>query len=173
VGPCTLEKNIEIANLIREHQAGVWRYLRFLGCSPDQADDLSQATFLAFLQREPFEQFSRAATAAYLRRTAKNFFLKSVRKTVPERDWIQGEEAEEIWGDFARDDEGRSSLQALVQCLELLDGRLRKALDLRYREFRSRKELASALEMSQDGVKSLLQRAKEILKVCVEKRLRA
>ena len=29
-------------DLIRRHQSGVWRYLRFLGCPPELADDLTQ-----------------------------------------------------------------------------------------------------------------------------------
>jgi len=29
------------AEIIETHQAGVWRYLRFLGCDEAQADDLT------------------------------------------------------------------------------------------------------------------------------------
>jgi DNA-directed RNA polymerase specialized sigma24 family protein len=35
-----------IASLVREHQLEVWRYLRYLGASPDLADDLAQETFV-------------------------------------------------------------------------------------------------------------------------------
>lgn len=51
--------------LIEAHQAGIWRYLRALGCDASQAEDLTQETFLAVLQK-PFQDYNPAATAAYL-----------------------------------------------------------------------------------------------------------
>ena len=66
--------------LIETHQAGVWRYLRALGCQPAQADDLTQETFLAVL-RKPFEYRGREAAAAYLRRVARRQWLMSARKS--------------------------------------------------------------------------------------------
>ena len=42
---------LDAAQLIREHQAGVWRYLRVLGCSRELAEDLTQETFLAVLEQ--------------------------------------------------------------------------------------------------------------------------
>ena len=39
--------------LVRRHQVGVWRYLRFLGCPPELADDLAQDTFLALMRHPP------------------------------------------------------------------------------------------------------------------------
>lgn len=44
------DRQADMAGLVRAHQAGVWRYLRFLGCHPDEADDLTQETFLALKQ---------------------------------------------------------------------------------------------------------------------------
>ena len=44
---------LDVARLVREHQAGVWRYLRVLGCPATEAEDLTQETFLAVLTR-PF-----------------------------------------------------------------------------------------------------------------------
>ena len=32
-------------DVTEEHQAGVWRYLRYVGCEPPEADDLTQDTF--------------------------------------------------------------------------------------------------------------------------------
>ena len=65
--------------LIEEHQAGVWRYLRALGCEASQAEDLTQEVFIAVLQR-PFQDYNSAATAAYLRRTAYNMFISDQRR---------------------------------------------------------------------------------------------
>ena len=48
------ERQTQLADLVRQHQAGVWRYLRFLGCDRPLADDLTQETFLAVLET-PFD----------------------------------------------------------------------------------------------------------------------
>src|SRR5262245_33338528 len=66
--------------LIETHQVGVWRYLRALGCESALAEDLTQETFLAVLQN-PFQELSRSATAAYLRKTAHNLFVSHCRRS--------------------------------------------------------------------------------------------
>ena len=40
--------------LIQTYQAGIWRYLRALGCDSAQAEDITQETFLNVLQK-PFQ----------------------------------------------------------------------------------------------------------------------
>ena len=67
------------AELIEAYQRGLWRYLRFLGCSDGEADDLVQETFLAAL-RNPFEQRGKAQTGAFLRRVARNQYLMLLRR---------------------------------------------------------------------------------------------
>src|SRR5437867_2915957 len=72
-------RDFDVARLVRDHQAGLWRYLRVLGCTASQAEDLTQETFLAVLQK-PFQEFSTRATAAYLRQVARNLFISSRRR---------------------------------------------------------------------------------------------
>ena len=60
------------AQIVKEHQAGVWRYLRALGCDSQQADDFTQETFLKVLTK-PFDDYNPAATAAYLRRVLTTY----------------------------------------------------------------------------------------------------
>lgn len=74
----TVDKRVDFEALIHTHQAGVWRYLRFLGASRTEADDLAQETFVAVWQ-SGFVQYSDAATAAYLRTTARSRFLMMLR----------------------------------------------------------------------------------------------
>ncbi len=71
---------MDLVELIACHQAGVWRYLRALGCDACSADDLTQETFLEVLKR-PFEQYNQQATAAYLRRVAHNLFITLRRRS--------------------------------------------------------------------------------------------
>ena len=55
--------------IIRRHQRGVWRFLRWLGADPALADDLLQEAFLLLLQRPPVDRREQAI-AAWLRTTA-------------------------------------------------------------------------------------------------------
>jgi RNA polymerase sigma-70 factor (ECF subfamily) len=161
---------VDAARLIREHQAGIWRYLRVLGCSPELAEDLTQETFLSVLQK-PFEDLGPAATAAYLRQVAKNLFLSVQRKSGR---FVQVDDVEEIdatWARWAGQDEGEALLAALQECLEGLTDRARTALDLRFREQKSRQEIAAAVELSEDGTKNMMQRAKQQLRECIERKL--
>src|SRR5688572_23610575 len=78
-GPTTPATAFDPVRLIEHHQPGVWRYLRALGCEPTLAEDLTQDTFLAVLQK-PFQDYNPAATAAYLRRVAYNLFISYQRR---------------------------------------------------------------------------------------------
>lgn len=160
---------MSIAELVRRHQAGVWRYLRYLGCDPPLADDLTQDTFLAVI-RKPFEQRSEAATVAYLRIVARNQYLMALRRErrAPTREDL--EIAEQVWIELAGES-GDEYLVSLDLCLAELNGKTRQAIDLRYREGLSRSAIAIALEMSDDGVKTLLRRARDLLRRCILRRL--
>lgn len=157
---------LSAAELVREHQAGVWRYLRFLGCQDSQCDDLTQETFLAVL-RKPLDQRSPRATAAYLRTVARNKLLMSLRKAGREPANGFLEAAEDVWAKLA-DDGGGAYLDALDDCLTELTDRVRRAVEMRYRDGSSRQEMAAELEMTEQGIKTLLRRAREQLRRCVE-----
>jgi RNA polymerase sigma-70 factor (ECF subfamily) len=158
------------AELVQRHQAAVWRYLRYLGCSETQADELAQETFLAVLEK-PFEQRCNAATAAYLRTVARNRFLAVMRKEKHGSTAADLEIAEQVWSQTpgAGTDE---YLDSLDDCLRELTDRARRAIELRYRDDRSRRDIAAALEMTEDGVKTLLRRTREVLRECVERKVK-
>jgi len=160
--------------LVSAHQAGIWRYLRFLGADETEADDLTQETFLAVL-RQPFEDRGPPATSSYLRTVARNLFLMAVRKSGRDPA-LRGpaladlDLAEEVWAKRASDG-GNAYLDALGDCLQALAGRAREAVEMQYRDERSRGEIALALEMTEDGIKTLLRRTRETLRRCVERKL--
>ncbi|HXT58818.1 MAG TPA: RNA polymerase sigma factor [Pirellulales bacterium] len=165
----TIKRPSDFAELVRTHQPGVWRYLRFLGAGEAQADDLTQETFLS-VYRKPFVEQSPAAAAAYLRTVARRQLLMSLRKAKRRPVLENLELADEVWSRLAGDD-GGGYLDALRECLESLEGRAREAIELRYRDDRSRTEIGQLLEIGEDGVKSLLRRTRELLRRCVEKRI--
>jgi RNA polymerase sigma-70 factor (ECF subfamily) len=167
---------LDLADLASGHRLGVWRYLRFLGCDDAVADDLTQETFLA-VARGTINGGPVRDVSAYLRGVARNLFIKHVRRSrrepaVEELDIIQAAEAEEIWRQFAGDDGGESWIAALRDCVERLTGRSREAIDLCYREDLSREQIARRLDMTPDGVKTLLRRTRQLLRGCVERKVR-
>lgn len=163
----TLPANVDLAELIRRHQATVWRYLRFLGCEPSLADDLTQETFLA-AWRSRLEDTSPAGTGAYLRKVAKNQFLMAMRRQRREVSLEDMERANAVWQAWCPDDRPDAYFDALAECSQSINGRARQAIDLRYRDNASRAEMARRLELSEDGVKSLLRRTRELLRQCVQ-----
>jgi RNA polymerase sigma-70 factor (ECF subfamily) len=156
--------------LIQTYQAGVWRYLRALGCEAALADDLTQDTFLALLQR-PFQDVSPAATSAYLRKTALNLLISHQRRSGRVRAMEHIEQLDQQWLRWAGDDEGETTLSHLRDCLSRLTARARQALELRFRSDCSRTEIATVLGITEHGAKNLMQRAKQQLRECVERKL--
>ena len=158
------------AQLIEKYQVGVWRYLRALGCDPALADDVTQETFLSVLQH-PFTDFGPAATAAYLRKVAHNQLISSQRKVGKVIAVADIEEFDRAWEQWAGNDDGEAMVEALRECLQELTPRARLALDMRFRMRESRASIAAALGISEHGAKNLMQRAKQVLRKCIEGRV--
>lgn len=153
--------------LIHDHQVGIWRYLRALGCTPEQAEDFTQETFLAVLEK-PFQEYSPQATRAYLRRVAYNIFITSRRRSGRVVTVEDVEQYDSDWTRWAGQDDGEALLDALRECFGLLSQRAQLALGMRFRQRSSRGEIATALSMTEHGAKNLMQRAKKRLRDCVE-----
>jgi RNA polymerase sigma-70 factor (ECF subfamily) len=156
--------------LIQTYQAGVWRYLRVLGCELALADDLTQETFLAVLQR-PFQDVNPAATSAYLRKTALNMLISHERRAGRVRAVENVELLDQTWTRWAGDDDGEAALNHLRDCLTRLTSRARLALEMRFHGEHTRAEIAAALEITEHGAKNLMQRAKQQLRECIERKL--
>lgn len=161
----------DIESLVRAHQTGIWRYLRALGCSAAEAEDLTQETFLEVLRR-PFEQRNEKSSAAYLRLVARHQMLMVRRKGGREVGLAEVEGIDAEWNEYAGDDGGGLKVEALKECLKGLDERERRALELRYKDDLPREEIGRALDLSDGGVKNLMERARDKLKRCMERRLK-
>lgn len=166
--------SFDAARLIADHQAGVWRYLRVLGCDSALAEDLTQETFLAVLER-PFKELSPAATAAYLRTIAHNLYVshyRRQRKVTSTDDLARLDELLQDWSRFTTQDQGETVLEHLKKCFQSLTERARRALELRFGKNASRQEIAADLKLTEDGAKNLMQRAKQQLRTCIETQLK-
>ncbi len=162
--------------LIKAHQAELYRYARYMGAAPTEAEDLVQETFLTSLKVVlPAETANLRVRAAWLRGVLRNLFLRHCRRTrrAPVRvDSELLDRAENVWKEeFLREGDGFDYLEALRKCLADQPERYRAALDMQYRDRRSRAQIGSALEMTEDGVKSLLRRIRAALADCVRRRL--
>ena len=156
--------------VVRAHQATVWRFLRFLGCPADAAEDLTQETLLALLDGN-VEDRGPVELDRWLRAVARN--LVSARRRALRRglETLDPEQIEAGWASYARHDQGEDYREALRRCLDGLEPRARRALELRYADGADRREVGTELGVSEEGVKSLLRRAKERLRTCIARRL--
>ncbi len=169
--------------LIRTHQAMVFRYLRYMGAAADVAEDVAQETFLAAYKSAtvPLEdaQTEAGRCAAWLRGVARNqllmYFRKARSNPISSDPVILEqalEQADEVWhAELLRNGDGFDYHDALQNCMSHLQGTQKKLLDMFYGEEFSRAQIAEALNMSEDGVKSFLRRVRSALRKCVQQRL--
>ncbi len=148
------------------HRQEVWRYLRFLGCDPQRAEDLTHDVLLRAM-RARFRDAGVRARRAWLRTIARNAYRNALRDRTPE----QLEAAERVWVEECGADGGEAYVAAVRLCVAQLKERSRRAVELRYVEGLSRQAMANELGMTEDGVKSLLRRVRMALRACVERRL--
>jgi RNA polymerase sigma-70 factor (ECF subfamily) len=167
----------ELETLVRTHQAELFRYVRYLGAMDCAvAEDLVQEAFLAAFQSpNPPPSHEERRQSAWLRGIARNLFLGYCRRNrnSPVRtDSATVERAESLWAaEFLRDSDGFDYVEALRRCLGNLGRKQRQVLDLRYAQHKSRGEMAQMLQMSEDGIKSSLQRIRAMLFECIQRRV--
>jgi RNA polymerase sigma-70 factor (ECF subfamily) len=158
-----------LAELVRAHQAGVWRFLRTLGCPSAVADELAAEVFVV-AHEKGFVARGRAEAAAFLRATARFLWLRRQRRSRRERARFAAA-AEALWQrDCARDD-GEAFLEALRGCVAALDGRAAAAVQLCYREGLPHTAAAARLGLRPNGLKTLLHRLRAALRECVRRRM--
>lgn len=168
----------DLAALVRIHQAEIFRYLRYLGAQDrNLAEDLVQEVFLAaWRSRSAPSADDVRRQAAWLRGVARNLFYAHCRREKKKRPLDEATlfKAEALWADeFLRDGDGFNYVEALRHCLARLGDKQRRFLDLRYTQNKSRAEMAGMLRMTEDGIKSALQRIRALLADCIEQRFRS
>jgi RNA polymerase sigma-70 factor (ECF subfamily) len=160
----------DLGALVRRHQLGLWRYARALGVPAAEAEDLLQDTFVVALQKLGDDR-GDAAVATFLRQTCKHLWLRRRRDT-SRREQLLLEHADATWVRDCGDDDGERWRAALRACVGGLDGRAREVVERFYGDELPRDEVAARLGMKANGVKTLLQRVRALLRDCIERRLR-
>jgi RNA polymerase sigma-70 factor, ECF subfamily len=158
---------VPIDDAWRDQAPRVRRYLRFLGAERDVVDDLVQEALLAALR-----SFGPGgAPLPWLLTTARNLRAQHLRRLGRRREIADLDRLEAAWHEQARPDGGDAQRDALAACLEQLPERTRAALVHRYRDGASRHTIATAIGIGEEGVKSLLARARALLADCMQRRL--
>lgn len=147
----------------------VWRYLRALGASAHEADDLAQETMLA---AHHDAQRDVADVRAFALGIARNQWLRSRRWWRRRREREVAAAVDQLWAETADRDGGDELVDRLRGCLEQLQPRSRQALDLHYRDGLDWHAVAGRVGLKPNGVKTLAQRARRALRDCIERRNR-
>ncbi|MFY9346058.1 MAG: RNA polymerase sigma factor [Planctomycetota bacterium] len=158
-----------MAAVAEPHRLAVWRYLRVLGATTDEADDLAQEAMLVACAAPLPADPDRAR--AFLRGVARNLWLRTRRFWHRRREREIAAAVEELWLATAADDDGEELLAALRTCLGELAPRTRGALELHYRDGLGWQRVAQQLGLKTNGTKTLVQRARALLRHCIERRL--
>ncbi len=154
------------ASLVRRHVAGVFRFVRCLGATRDEAEDLTQEAFVV-AWRKGKQRLDDRALAAFLRRAVRLLWLEHRRDTRRAEAAISALTLR-LWEREIADD-GSRRVEAARDCMRQLRGRAARAVDLAYREGASRDQIAAALGMLPNGVKTLLARTRAWLEQCIRR----
>jgi RNA polymerase sigma-70 factor (ECF subfamily) len=162
-----------VSQLLLRHRHGLLAFIHALLPDPHAAEDLFQEVSLVVVQKAgDFEDGTDFP--AWSRSILRN----KVREHLRARRGVQVDESllEELDRDFRAVEEGRDAdgrREALRRCLGELPDRARRALVLRYDEGLAPAEIGDRLGQTRPAVNSLLQRAREALRDCVERGLAA
>ena len=160
----------DCSKLARDHYDYVWRYVRYLGCDEFEVDDLVQDTFLE-VWRRPFRYQGARAARAYLRKVARGRFGRRIRNTTRQPLLVNLDEADAAWCDAFPDEDDSDHVLALRACFRRLPERTQRILRARYENGMRREEIAQLIGMTAEGIKTLMRRAREALRACIQKKL--
>lgn len=157
----------QIAQLVVKHRHGILAYL--YGVLPDAhvAEDLFQEVCVVAVQKAG--EFQDGTNfVAWARTIARNKLREHLRR----RSGVAVDDAFFDGLESAFDAVPHSDVrkEALRRCLDQIQDRARQVLVWRYEEGLTTASIADRTGQSRAGVNSLLQRVREILRECVERR---
>ncbi len=165
-----------LTNLVKVHQAGLYRFARYLGADAETAEDMVQETFLAACEKNALPAYANQI-GPWLRGILRHLFFAHLRRE--KRALLCGnaevrQQLEAHWQQeaLAVDQDATAYVAALRQCLQQAGERERKLLRLRYEQDISLAEIGDQIGLTAEGVKTALRRLRAKLAACVRRRLR-
>ncbi len=162
-----------VSQHLLKHRHGLLAFIHGLVADPHAAEDLFQEVSLIVVQKAAEFQEGTNFPA-----WARSILRNKVREHLRKRQGVQVDNSllEELDRDFRAVEEGLDPdgrREALRRCLGKLTDRVRRALVLRYDQGLSPGEIGDRTGQTRQAVNSLLQRAREALRECVERGLAA
>ncbi len=168
-------EQLELADVYREHFSFVWRFLRSRGASPDQADDLTQETFVIVERKLPtFE--GRSSLRTWVAGIAFNVARQQSRResrelpTAPLDSVFDGASQETSPGDAVQLNEEAQFIQSVLDRMSLAQREAFVLIDI---EGLSSVEAAELLGVNEYTARSRLRAARLLLNGAIEDRQRA
>jgi RNA polymerase sigma-70 factor (ECF subfamily) len=161
--------------LVREHHRRLLAYAAALTHRSDVAEDLAQEALL-IAHRDLAKFDATRDFGAWVRGIIRMKYLewtRSHRLGRMSEAQLEAIEAEHREWDRAREEGRGDALAALRRCREELGDHVAQTLDLFYRDQRSCAEIAARLHTTEVVVRKRLQRARDVLAECLQKRLGA
>jgi RNA polymerase sigma-70 factor, ECF subfamily len=152
-------------------QPSIAAFVRSLVLDSTSAEEVLQRVAVALVRR--YERYDpNRPFVAWAIGMAKFEVLYFRRQRAADKHIFDDELVEKIADSFQTLAERFNPMRdALAKCLEELEGRARKVVELRYSQEKSTLQIASELEVTVGAVRMLLWRARGALRDCMEKRL--
>ncbi|MEQ8790649.1 MAG: RNA polymerase sigma factor [Pirellulaceae bacterium] len=159
--------------LLQEHQAAVYGYLLARLAAPTDAEDLCQEVFLRCYQGcAKLDQ--TISLRAWLLGIARNVLREHIRRVQRRREVAWTELCLELDAVVQQEHTaGDEALDHLPVCIDSLGRSAREALEMRYHARLKLDEIGRLLHRSEGAIKLLMYRARQALKNCLDRKLRA
>ena len=161
----------DLARLWVQSQPAISAYLTANVIDAHHAEDLVQE--VAQVVAEKFEEYDRQRSfTSWALGIARNRLLKYYRTRSRDRLVLSEAALTQLGSALERVEyEAEDRRIALRACLERIEGRRRRVLEMRYGENAKVSEIAQRLGMSSDGVSVMLHRIRSVLYGCIQKQL--
>jgi len=161
----------ELARLWIQSQPVISAYLTANVIDAHHAEDLVQE--VAQVVAEKFDEYDRLRSfTSWALGIARNRLLKYYRTKSRDRLVLSEVALTQLGSALERvEHEAEDRRIALRKCLERIEGRRRRVLEMRYGENFKVGEIAHQLGMSSDGVSVMLHRIRSVLHGCIQKQL--
>jgi len=162
--------------LVQQHQSMLLAYVLGIVRDPTLAEDVVQEAFvIGYRKLATLEK--KEAFAAWLRTIARHVAFSQLKKRNREIPSDQGilEGMEDVFRVFDQPRGGEpweARLTIVEECFQRLPDKLREVCRLHYFEDQSTRQITDVLRIGLDAVKKRLERARDAIRDCAEKRLK-